>query len=247
MISRASQTSVNTITVSTDFAWVVLRLYVPDPDPSLSGRSLMGGVPLPTISVTGNGGSQQLQPCSLINRLADVNAFRQILLPVHLSGAKARVLRPPVVCAPAVPPPALLPTQMANIWPCSRATNTSRGGHRSTWQGSGFPRHIQRLADFGAVARLPGRRLAVSVAVRGRRCGAVADGFLRNRSDNQRGWRLLHDRHIGRSAAPRLVTAQYQLDAVGRRTVSQVVSFATHATCAQFPLFRPTGCGFLRV
>lgn len=31
-------------------AWVVLRLYAPAPDPTLSGQALTGGLPLPTIS-----------------------------------------------------------------------------------------------------------------------------------------------------------------------------------------------------
>ena len=45
-------------------------MYVPNADPSLSGQSLMGGVPLPTIFLTKNGASQELQPCSPVNKLA---------------------------------------------------------------------------------------------------------------------------------------------------------------------------------
>jgi len=110
VISRHGKTSGNTINVSSDFAWVLLRLYLPNPDPSLSGRSLMGGVPLPTISVTGNGGSQELQPCSPINRLVDVNDFRNTLVPFELSGSQGAPSSDRLWFAPpAVPPPALLP------------------------------------------------------------------------------------------------------------------------------------------
>ena len=105
---QASTNTVNTITVSSPFAWVLLRLYVPNADPSLSGRSLMGGVPLPTISV--NGGSQPLQPCSPVNRLADVNDFRSILLPFDLIGSVHAPASDHLWFAPpTVPPPALLP------------------------------------------------------------------------------------------------------------------------------------------
>jgi hypothetical protein len=86
VISRAGQTSGNTIGLpsgglSSGFAWVLLRVYEPDADPSVSGQSLMGGVPLPTISVTGNGPSQQLQPCSPVNKLNDVRGFLQSFFP----------------------------------------------------------------------------------------------------------------------------------------------------------------------
>ena len=59
VVSRSGTTSGNTIAVSSDFAWAVLRIYVPDADSSLTGKSLRGGVPLPTISVTSNGATQQ--------------------------------------------------------------------------------------------------------------------------------------------------------------------------------------------
>ncbi len=112
VISRGGQTSGNTIGFSSEFAWVMLRLYEPDADPSLSGQSLTGGVPLPTISVTGNGASQVLQPCSPINKLTDVSAFFQFLFPPGLDiigneGAPSsdRLWFAP----PTVPPPVLMP------------------------------------------------------------------------------------------------------------------------------------------
>jgi hypothetical protein len=114
VIKRADQPSpssvMNTITVNSDFAWVLLRLYVPGRDPSLSGQTLKGGAPLPTISVTEDGGSQELQPCSPINRLKDVNDFRGILLPFELDGSIHAPSSDRLWFAPpTVPPPGLLP------------------------------------------------------------------------------------------------------------------------------------------
>lgn len=82
VISRTSPSSGNTIGVSSDLVWVVLRMYVADADPSLSGQSLMGGVPLPTITLTDQVGvSKQLEACSPINKWLDASAFAQFLFP----------------------------------------------------------------------------------------------------------------------------------------------------------------------
>ena len=82
-ISRAgAQQGVNTIRVTADLVWVVLRAYVPDADASLTGNSLMGGVPLPTITLTDyNGVSVQLDTCSPINKWSDLMALGRILFP----------------------------------------------------------------------------------------------------------------------------------------------------------------------
>lgn len=110
VISRADQVSGNAITVSSDFAWVLLRVYVPDADASISGRNLMGGVPLPTISVTGNGESQRLEPCSPINKLTDVSAIVSMLLPADLEGNEGTPSSDQLWFAPPeTTPPALLP------------------------------------------------------------------------------------------------------------------------------------------
>lgn len=112
VVSRAGRTSGNTINVSTGFAWVVLRLYVPNADPSLSGRSLMGGVPLPAITVTKNGVSQELQPCSSVNKLTDTRAFLQVFFPpgLDLLGQEGTPSSDRLWFAPpSVPPPLLLP------------------------------------------------------------------------------------------------------------------------------------------
>ncbi len=81
VLTRSGKTSGNTIKVSADVDWVILRLYVPAPDPSPGGLSLMGGVPLPAIKLTGQGGDVPLQPCSPVNKLADVEAFLGLLFP----------------------------------------------------------------------------------------------------------------------------------------------------------------------
>ncbi len=77
VISRSGETSGNTIKVSQDFQWVFLRMYVPSADQSLSGQSLIGGVPLPSISLTAKGATQELAPCSPINEVQDTSAYIQ--------------------------------------------------------------------------------------------------------------------------------------------------------------------------
>ncbi len=112
VISRAGQTSGNTIKISSAFSWVLLRVYVPDADPSLSGQSLMGGVPPPTIFVTENGASQKLEVCSPVNKLTDVTAFNQTLFPAgfDLIGDEGTPSSDRLwFGAPVVPPPILLP------------------------------------------------------------------------------------------------------------------------------------------
>jgi hypothetical protein len=83
VISRTGPGSANKIVVSEDIVvWVLLRMYVADADPSLGGQSLMGGVPLPTITLTdSNGASRQLDGCSTVNKWLDASAFDQILFP----------------------------------------------------------------------------------------------------------------------------------------------------------------------
>jgi hypothetical protein len=57
----------NTISnVTADYsAWVAMRLYVPSADKTLSGQALMGGVPLPKVTLLGNNGPQVLETCPL--------------------------------------------------------------------------------------------------------------------------------------------------------------------------------------
>lgn len=82
VFSRTSPSSGNTIRVSSDLVWVVLRTYVANADQSLSGQSLMGGVPLPTITLTGQtGSSTQLETCFPINKWSDASDFVRFLFP----------------------------------------------------------------------------------------------------------------------------------------------------------------------
>jgi hypothetical protein len=110
VISRTGQTSGNTIKVSSDFAWVVLRLYVPNADRSLSGQSLMGGVPLPTIYVTKNGVSQELDTCSPPYMLKDVIVFLQTVFPsgIDLKGSEGTPSSDRLWFAPPANPPLVL-------------------------------------------------------------------------------------------------------------------------------------------
>jgi len=80
VISRTESSFGNTIGVSPGhFVWVMLRMYIPSADPSLSGQSLIGGVPLPTIALMANGVSQELSSCSSVNDLQDITALLQDL------------------------------------------------------------------------------------------------------------------------------------------------------------------------
>jgi hypothetical protein len=84
VFSRTDPTSGNTIKVASDppvLTWIVLRMYVSNEDPSLSGQSLMGGVPLPTITLAGNAGARQLDTCWPINKWLDISAMGQFLFP----------------------------------------------------------------------------------------------------------------------------------------------------------------------
>jgi len=75
----------NTITVTADLVWIVLRAYVPDADASLTGQSLMGGVPLPTVTLTDyNGVSERLDTCSPINKWSDLIALGRHLFPPEI-------------------------------------------------------------------------------------------------------------------------------------------------------------------
>lgn len=82
VISRTAPSSGNTIAVSPDLTWVVLRMYAADDDPSLSGQNLTGGVPLPTITLTDQAGaSRQLDTCFPINKWSEASALAQLLFP----------------------------------------------------------------------------------------------------------------------------------------------------------------------
>jgi hypothetical protein len=78
----ASDAPSNVMTVKADLVWVVLRAYVPDGAASLTGNSLMGGVPLPTITLTPySGAPETLDTCSPINKWSDLLGLGTILFP----------------------------------------------------------------------------------------------------------------------------------------------------------------------
>jgi len=112
VISRTGETSGNTIKVTSDFAWVLLRVYVPAPDPSLSGESFTGSVPLPTIFLTRDGATQELQQCPKVNNLADIREVYQKFFPpgLDLIGDEGTPSSDRLwFGAPRVTPPILLP------------------------------------------------------------------------------------------------------------------------------------------
>ncbi|MCC3246899.1 hypothetical protein LG047_16515 [Methylocystis sp. WRRC1] len=123
----------NTIThVDTNPAWVALRIYVPSADKTLSGQALMGGHPLPKITLNE---SQTLETCPLtkeapkpnpppptwpyyyvksVNKLNDLRAFLDLVFPPKLdiytpSDYYERASNPLWFAAPKEPPILLLP------------------------------------------------------------------------------------------------------------------------------------------
>jgi hypothetical protein len=117
VIERGGKTSGNTIGLSKDssgqypFVWVMLRIYIPSADPSLSGHSLTGGAPLPTIVLTKNGVNEgELSPCSSVNKLPDLAYLLERLFPVDLVGDEGTPASDRLWFAPTKNPPmSLLP------------------------------------------------------------------------------------------------------------------------------------------
>jgi hypothetical protein len=109
VVSHGGTTSGNTIGFSSDFVWVFLRMYVPSADPSEGGHTLTGGVPLPTISVTEDGNTQELPTCSPIQKLPDVEALLSGLFPVDLQGTEGTPSSDRLWFAPVINPPAVMP------------------------------------------------------------------------------------------------------------------------------------------
>jgi hypothetical protein len=82
----------NGIPVTANDAWVVLRIYAPAPDPTLSGQALSGSVPLPAISFDDGPplaacppaspvDGQAWHPIRSVNKLEDLRAFFGLLFP----------------------------------------------------------------------------------------------------------------------------------------------------------------------
>lgn len=82
----------NGIPVTSNDAWVVLRIYAPAPDPTLSAQALSGGVPLPAISFDdapplatcpppSSIDGQVWHPVRSVNKLEDLRAFFGLIFP----------------------------------------------------------------------------------------------------------------------------------------------------------------------
>ena len=82
----------NGIAVGANDAWVALRMYVPRADTALSGNSLTGGVPLPTVAIDDGMPLQTCPPAPpmdgsthypvrSVNKLEDLRAFLQLMFP----------------------------------------------------------------------------------------------------------------------------------------------------------------------
>ena len=88
LVKRAGESSGNTIGLSQEkpkdyrLAWVMLRIYIPSADPSLTGNSLTGGVPLPIIRLNG----AEVPTCSSVNKLPDLSFLLAGLFPFDLVG-----------------------------------------------------------------------------------------------------------------------------------------------------------------
>ncbi len=104
-VTRNDARCANTINVSdappySNHAWVALRIYAPSADKALSGEALMGGRPLPKITLVGGSGSHTLEACPLpkdaptqpdptthyyydrsVNKLNDLRLFLALFFP----------------------------------------------------------------------------------------------------------------------------------------------------------------------
>ncbi len=128
VVSSTGASSGNLIGVPSGvLVFVVLRMYVADADPSLSGQALMGGVPLPTITITDQSGtSHQLDVCSPINKWQDASDFARFLLPpsLNLSVNEGTPSSDRLWFAPVLKPPSILWPNPDNkymmMWPGNR-------------------------------------------------------------------------------------------------------------------------------
>ena len=112
VVSGTGASSGNLIGVSSGvLVFVVLRMYVANADPSLSGQTLMGGVPLPSITLTNqSGASQTLDVCSPINKWQDASDFARFLLPpsINLTVNEGTPSSDRLWFAPVLKPPSIL-------------------------------------------------------------------------------------------------------------------------------------------
>lgn len=118
-ISRTPLHQANVIQTSLNFAWIVLRLYLPD-----AGENSMGDVPLPGIAVTDwSGVRHPVERCPRVNIVSDVNTFLSLVLPPQFDTQGTGV--PPSTdrlwfAAPKNPPSRLFPNpdnKYMAMWP----------------------------------------------------------------------------------------------------------------------------------
>jgi hypothetical protein len=112
VVSRSGAGPGNVIPVDSNFAWILLRVYVASPDASLGGNALSGHVALPTLTVTGSGGTHTVEPCSTVNKLDDLRSVLQTFFPAgfDLVGDEGTPSSDRLwFGAPSLPPPLLLP------------------------------------------------------------------------------------------------------------------------------------------
>jgi len=151
-------------------------MYIANADPSQSGQSLMGGVPLPTITLTDKtGASRQLDACSPVNKWLDLSDFVTFLFPPAFdpdinegTPSSDRLW----FASPKKLPSILWPNpdgKYMMMWP-----GDYQPGRIIVMHGkAGGPRHVQWIADLGACERLSDRRHALLGNVQRQLC--VAD------------------------------------------------------------------------
>jgi hypothetical protein len=145
LISSTAASSGNSIRVSSGaLVWVVLRMYVADADPSLNGQTLMGGVPLPTLTLTSqSGASQKLSTCLPINKWQNASDFARFLLPpsLNLSVDEGTPSSDRLWFAPVLKPPPILWPNPDNKYMMMWPGNTYQSGRIIVIHGKapGFP------------------------------------------------------------------------------------------------------------
>jgi hypothetical protein len=88
-VTRTDSTDNNVLRFDAETGWLVYRLYLPD-----AGEGSMGGVPLPSVSITDARGQVTPLPiCPFVNRQSEIAALQPQILPALLESPPAT---PPV-------------------------------------------------------------------------------------------------------------------------------------------------------
>jgi hypothetical protein len=104
-VIRGQSPGGNVIGTAPGFAWVAYRVYLPD-----EGENSMGGVPLPSVTLTDqNGGTETLPPCAEVNVYSGLSALLNELYP-FAAGVPTTISPDRLWFAPPnQPPPPLFP------------------------------------------------------------------------------------------------------------------------------------------